>query len=226
MNGTDANPFFFGTIYDLEVDMTSQFPITASLTLQNYDHNLRNHEGKRDSSQTTPRKSSKLISQRNKSSSLAFGSTTPKVHQINILPPSNSNHNIMTVREIMKQSQTPISMSRLAQIDDSNDNLIRTFSTRSLRVSRSQRSTRNNQDDVKCKTYVFGFRNEASYIPRSFIPSHKPKSLPEKPKTTRMQPPVRDHIEPHIRLSSKREINLKPMTPVCHSVILGDFDEN
>ena len=186
---------------------------------------------KKTSPNTNTRSSSRrkgfLKSSRSSPISLNKGSNSPSVYQIDLLPSQNSDTSKNT-SSLIPNSRAPISMRKLAQRDE-NDSILdsRTSqSVRSVKTSRSKRSSRSERPVIQCKTYVFGFKNESSYIPKAFIPSHKPKPAPERPKSARMQPPIREYKESSIKLSSRRELGLKPMSPVCHSVILGNFDDS
>ena len=232
---------YFGHTYDLEVDMTPDFLITSSSTLQeekevipkspiaDQENTPSNEQDKKQTSpsKTNTKKRGQIRTSQSSQVSLTKGSNSPSVYQIDLLPSQNQDNqkNLSTSR--IPNSRAPISMSKLAQRDE-NDSIFDTRTSQSVRSNRSSRmrkSARSERPIVECKTYVFGFKNESSYIPKSFIPSHKPKPAPERPKSARMQPPIREYKNMTVKLASKRDLGMNPISPVCHSVILGNFDD-
>lgn len=194
-------PIRLGSAFDLSFDMTSEFPLTASKT----------HTGQfeLDLSLTTlptsPRSLSKTSrTEKTSGFSLISGSNAPTVHRIDV---GGTTTNI--------SNQPPITMSRMAlQNTEPNFN----YSQRSFSTARTPRAS--------VKTYVFAFKDEAQYIPKTFVSSHKPKSArQQRSVTSRSIDPRRVKHEIPAKLSKKRNIHVEPTSNLVHSVLIGSFED-
>lgn len=122
--------------------------------------------------------------------------------------PETSAQEPVTARAIV-QNQAPVSMERL-----------------SMKQKPKTARTSLNRPAVKPKTYVFGYQEEASYIPRPFISSHRPKTARERPAVSRVERSQKLPFQRPIQLSKKRKIEFETVNPeVFHSVTIGSFDQ-
>jgi hypothetical protein len=106
-------------------------------------------------------------------------------------------------------SQPPVAMERLAPA-----------SVRSG-TARSQHSPR---PSIRPKMYVFSYREEAAYIPRPFISSHRPKAPREKPRSARADRAAgaRFTFDRPAKLSKRREV---VALDFCRSIAVGSFQQ-
>jgi hypothetical protein len=126
------------------------------------------------------------------------GSNAAEVHQIDIVR--------------ARQSQAPVAMERLASQG--------AVSIRSG-TARSQHSAHPN---VRPKMYVFGYREEAEYIPRPFVSSHRPKVPRDRAGSARAgrSSRARFTFEKPAKLSKRREV-VNP--DFCDSIVVGSFHQ-
>jgi hypothetical protein len=132
---------------------------------------------------------------------LLVGSNAPEVHELGILAP-----------HAMVVNRPPITMSQFAARESGRTN--------SVRSSASTGPPR-----VKAKMYVFGYREEAEYVPKPFISSHRPK-MPkgERPLSARRDSfRRRTNVEKPVKLSKRRRVVLE--SDGKHSVVIGSFDQ-
>lgn len=193
-------PIRLGSAFDLSFDMTSEFPLTASKT--------HSDQFELDLSRTTlptSQRSASKTSRNEKTSgfSLISGSNSPTVHRIDA---SGTTANVA--------NQAPITMNRMALLDTEP---ALNYSTRSFSTARSPRAS--------VKTYVFAFKEEAQYIPKPFVSSHKPKAARQRPMSARVSDPRRIKRDMPAKLSKKRNIYMEPTSNLIHSVMLGSFED-
>lgn len=114
---------------------------------------------------------------------------------------------VVTSRAI--QNQAPMSMARL-----------------SMKQRPQSARTSMSRPTVKAKTYVFGYQEEASYIPKPFISSHRPKTARERPAAVRVESQAKRPFQRPVQLSKKRKIEFESVSPeVFHSVTIGSFEQ-
>jgi hypothetical protein len=129
------------------------------------------------------------------------GPNVPEVHKLGITPPHPTLVN-----------RPPVTMSQFAVKESARTN-----------SARSRAST--GPPRVKAKMYVFGYREEAEYVPKPFISSHRPKM----PKSDRPLSARRDSLrggikfDRPVKLSKRRHVTLG--SDACHSVVIGSFDQ-
>jgi len=113
-----------------------------------------------------------------------------------------------------KISQPPVSMSRLAQMTDSN-------------TSRPVTSHSKHPDFPKgnVQTYVFGFDKPLDFIPRPFISSHRPKTPRSRPSTSMSQKVSGTIPSPRIQLSQNRNLAQSSDALRVHTVLIGGIDQ-
>jgi hypothetical protein len=125
------------------------------------------------------------------------GANAPEVHHIGIVRPRN---------------QAPVPMAKL-----SSQNVTE-------RANTARSSVKTPRPTVKPKIYVFAYHEEAGYIPRPFISSHRPNVPRDKAvcAQTRGTGKIEIKFEKPAKLSKRREV----VGPgFCHSIIVGSFQQ-
>jgi hypothetical protein len=94
----------------------------------------------------------------------------------------------------------------------------------SERANTARSSVPTQRPMVKPKMYVFAYREEAEYIPRPFISSHRPKVRRERAASARTRDSWRVAVtgERPAWLSKRREVM---DADFCHSMVIGSFQQ-
>jgi hypothetical protein len=139
----------------------------------------------------------------------AFSSTQP-VSRPQRVPVNDEVHQVGIANP--RQNQPPIAMAKFT-----SENL-------SPRSNTAKSSVREPQPHVKAKMYVFGYRDEAEYIPKPFISSHRPKVPRERAASARVKEKGRIGIrfEKPAKLSKRREV---VDSNFQHSIVIGSFQQ-
>jgi hypothetical protein len=130
-------------------------------------------------------------------SSPVVGLNAPEVHQLGIVS-----------GKCPPPNQPPVPMAKLS----------------SDRANTARSSVRTQRPSVKPKMYVFGYREEAEYIPRPFISSHRPKVARGRAVSAREKAMNRLAMtfERPAKLSKRREV---ANVDFCHSIVIGPFQQ-
>ena len=217
----NAHMIHFGSEYDITYDMTNEFPATASKTNKSItlSSDILNVNVGSTFINTQPQYAQTYSN--NFEKNILIGSNSPSVHYIDIVSPRNTtpSHQAMSRYSDNQQIMTRTSSSFLTP-QESRPQSSMSKSSKKINVHKST------TPNVKAKTYIFGFHEEAKYLPHPFVSSHKPKTSRSRTRaTTRSEVSTpRRFAQKPFKLSKRRTLAFDEKNGGYTGHFLGSFD--